>query len=123
MNKILMVIPVMIILLGAMAFATIDSRKVQLSQVVVYTIDYGINSIVRVENNGGSKLNGLHTTMTIPELGLRVRSSDFKLSSNGGAAKQLMLDADNVAPGEYYVRITVGNGDIKRVKYRIITIE
>ncbi|MFH1182546.1 MAG: hypothetical protein V1702_06310 [Candidatus Woesearchaeota archaeon] len=120
MNKLLAVIAVMLILLCAGAYA--DSRKVQLPHVAVYYA-YDVNGVIGVENNFRSQLKDLKATIMIPELGLRASSSTFKLSSGGDTVKQLMLDAENAAPGEYYVRITVGNGDVKRVKYRIITIE
>jgi hypothetical protein len=121
MHKMFGVVSVMLLLLCACALAA-DSKKVQLPQVTVYTLDYGLNGIVHVENKLGSKVKDLHATMMIPELGLKTRAYAFDLSSKGSTTKQMLLDS-NIAPGEYYVRVTVGNGDVKRVKYRIITIE
>jgi hypothetical protein len=122
MNKLIVVFSVMLILLCSSVMA-VDSNKLHLSQVSVYTFDYGITGLVSIENTLGTSLKNLHVTMMIPELGLQTSTSSFRLSGHGETVKQLLLDSDSIAPGDYYVKVTVSNNDVKKTKYRIITIE
>jgi hypothetical protein len=122
MNKLLAVFAVMLVLLSAGVSAA-DSKKLDVGVVYVYNEPYGLAGMAQISNNGAKVLSNLHATMMIPELGLIAKTASFKLSSGAGVFKQFGLDSEKAAPGEYYVRVSVGNGDTRRVKYRIITIE
>ncbi|MBN2453908.1 hypothetical protein JXB11_00005, partial [Candidatus Woesearchaeota archaeon] len=79
-------------------------------------------SYVNIENNYGSDLKEMHVVAVIPELGLRVSLGPFTIDDEEEATKRLLVDTYGAEPGDYYVRITVSNDDIRRVKHRIITI-
>jgi opacity protein-like surface antigen len=122
MKKFIMAAVVMLLLLSPAAFASVNSKKVHLSRIGIFTTPYDVDAVVNVENKLGSKLEDVHVTIVIPELGIRRRVGPFLIASGDEVTKRLLLDTFNAEPGEYYVRITVSNDNVKRVRHRLITI-
>ena len=68
-------------------------------------------------------LKNIRITYIIPDLGIRKRVGPFKLKRNKDIIKDIELEIPpDTPPGEYDVRITISNGQFKRVKYRVITV-
>jgi len=83
-----------------------------------------LSGIFRIENDGTEKLENVKVVVSIPELGIRSARGPVDVSSGGLFSKRVLLDIpDDVAPGYYPVRITIGNGEELRVKYREIFIK
>jgi hypothetical protein len=75
------------------------------------------------ENNGGSNLDDLRITVSVPELGIFRRAGPFDLKRGETETKSVFLEIPVAAKkGSYELRITVGNDDIKRIKHRPIKV-
>jgi hypothetical protein len=122
MKKLFVAVALMLLLLSSPAFASVNSKKVQLSSIGVFSTQYDVTGVVNVENKLGSKLKNAHVTIVIPELGIRRRVGPFSLARGDQATKRLLLDTFGAEPGEYYVRITISNDKVRRVRHRMITI-
>ena len=123
MKKILaLVLVAFMVVLSSTAFASADSKKVHMSRVGVFSVDSDIEGFVDIESSYGSRLEGLHVYMTVPELGVRRSVGPFMLGGDDETVKRLLVDTYGAEPGDYYVRFTVSNDNIRRVKHRMITI-
>jgi hypothetical protein len=122
MKKLLSIIALMFLLLVTSAIA-VSSSKISVKYVDAYNDGSGITGMASIKNTGSDSLHNLHATMMIPELGLIASAGSFRLSSGDSTVKQFLLDSEQAASGEYYVRVSVGNSKARRVVYRIITIE
>ena len=123
MKKLLaLVVLVILLVMSSPAFASANSKSVRLNRIAVFSDYSDVDTIVNVENNLGSKLKGAHITIVIPELGIRKRVGPLNIDSGDEITRMLMLDTYGAEPGEYCVRITVSNDNIRRVRHRFITI-
>ncbi len=76
-----------------------------------------------VENKGIEKLEDITISATIQELGLRKNIGPFDLKRKDEASKRIIMDIpEDVPEGNYYLRLTFSNDDVKRIKYRQVTI-
>ena len=78
---------------------------------------------VSVKNTGDRKLENIHLSATIPELGIRRRLGPFDVSVNERESRTLVLEIpDWVEEGEYVLRFELGNDDAKRIVHRPVWI-
>ena len=78
---------------------------------------------VNVNNDGTKDLDGLSVRVLIYDLGIMLRTNSFDLNDGDTDGKFLFWDVpSSVAPGDYLVRITVSNDDVREVRHRYITV-
>ncbi len=77
---------------------------------------------VNMENFYSYKLEDVKMTAEIFELGIKQKTSAFDLRKGQEATKTLTLPIYDAPAGTYYLKITVGNEDVKRIKYREIIV-
>ena len=78
---------------------------------------------VNVVNDGTQDLDDLRVRLLIYDLGLIFQTSSFDLNDGDSDGKIIFLDIlGDAEPGDYWVRITVSNDDVREVTHRIITI-
>ncbi len=77
---------------------------------------------VNVKNEGAKDLDDLKVKVLFYDLGLLFQTNPFNLDDGDATGKIIFWDTSDVAPGNYFVRITVSNDDVREVKHRIITI-
>jgi len=78
---------------------------------------------VNVNNHGTNDLDDLSVSMLIYDLGIILKTNSFDLNDGNTAGKFVFWDVpSNVAPGNYLVRITASNDDVRKVRHRIITV-
>ena len=77
---------------------------------------------VNVNNQGQSDLEKLTVKVHFYDLGITLQSSPFDLDDGDSTGKLIFWDAGYVEPGDYLVRITVSNDDVREVKHRIVSI-
>ncbi len=108
------------------SIATADDLKVVKTRLVFdYVHPYeGILIQVSLENTGSEDLKDLSIRVAIPDLDTRTNIGLFDLDTDDGIYSKLIylpLSYD-ARPGEYMVRVTVSNNDVRRIKHRIINI-
>ena len=77
---------------------------------------------INVNNEGDDDLESLNVKVLFYDLGLIIESTPFDLDDGDSTGKLIFWDTSNVAPGDYLVRISVSNDDVREVKHRIVTI-
>ncbi|PIN86251.1 hypothetical protein COV19_05575 [Candidatus Woesearchaeota archaeon CG10_big_fil_rev_8_21_14_0_10_44_13] len=78
---------------------------------------------VYIENLASYTLVSLKLSVYIEDLGIWRTIGPFNLAAGEHTTKRVYMDIpDDAVKGEYDVRITVANDDIKRVKYRVVTL-
>lgn len=78
---------------------------------------------VNVNNEGTKDLDELSVKVLIYDLGIMLRTNSFDLNDGDTDGKFLFWDVpSSVAPGDYLVRITVSNDDVREVRHRYITV-
>lgn len=78
---------------------------------------------VNVNNQGEEDLKAVKVTIVVPELGLRKRVSLEKIESDDEDTLRTLLEVPEDTPaGEYLVRITTSNDQVRTVKHRYIEI-
>jgi hypothetical protein len=83
------------------------------------TIEISMN----LENTGKEKLEDIRVTAAIQDLAERNRIGPFDLKKRDQVTKRLFIEVpEDAAPGEYYIRFSFSNNDVRRVKYRPITV-
>ena len=104
------------------------SYGLKLSQIVIVdeVIDperQDLRIITNLYNNGDSDLKYTRVTAFIDGMNLRRSFGPFNLDKGDYYSDELFFDVPNdTAPGEYPIRLTFSNNNIKRVKYRFVTI-
>ena len=79
--------------------------------------------IVNIKNTGEKDLKDVKVMFTIPDLGVRRTAGPFKLKQGKTATRHVYMELPYYsAPGEYDIRISVSSNEIRRVKYRWITV-
>ena len=86
------------------------------------TIDDLFFMHINVNNEGDDDLESLNVKVLFYDLGIIVESTPFDLDDGDSTGKLIFWDTSNVAPGDYLVRISVSNDDVREVKHRIVTI-
>jgi hypothetical protein len=74
-------------------------------------------------HNGGKDLKDVSVSVMWLDYGVRVRSSEFDLKS--GKSKNIKLQLEipyYVLPGEYFLKINVGNTDFHDTAYRLLRV-
>ena len=78
---------------------------------------------VNVVNDGTKDLDDLSVSLVIYDLGIILKTSSFDLNDGDSDGKFIFWDVPrDVEPGDYWVRITVSNDDVREVTHRIITV-
>ncbi|MFH0868444.1 MAG: hypothetical protein V1831_03965 [Candidatus Woesearchaeota archaeon] len=78
---------------------------------------------INVNNDGADDLDDLHVRLLIYDLGIIMQTNSFDLNDGDRDGKFIFWDAPSyVTPGDYLVRVTASNDDVRRVKHRYITI-
>jgi len=78
---------------------------------------------VNVNNDGVKDLDDLSVSLIFYDLGIILKSSSFDLNDGDTDGKFIFWDVPaDVNPGNYWVRVTVSNDDVKEVTHRIVTI-
>jgi hypothetical protein len=77
---------------------------------------------VNVVNKLAYDLEDVHLSMLIYDLGIVVDANTFDVESNDNVGKFIFWDTEGVPPGDYLVRITLGNDDFRNVRHRYISI-
>ena len=78
---------------------------------------------VNVNNEGDNDLDDLSVKVLFYDLGLILQTNSFDLDDGDSTGKLIFWDAPSyIEPGDYLVRITVSNDDVREVRHRIVTI-
>ena len=77
---------------------------------------------VKLENIGDVDLEDVRVTVSVPDLGLRIRDGPFDVDNDDEAFSRTILPLYDALPGEYYVRVTIANHQFVRTKHRPLTI-
>ena len=78
---------------------------------------------VNVNNDGDDDLDDLRVRVLIYDLGIIFQTNNFDLKDGDTTGKLLFWDVPSyVVPGNYWVRVTVSNDDVREVTHRLITI-
>jgi len=78
---------------------------------------------VNVENNGRRDMKYVRITATIMELGLRSSIGRFRVDRSETISKLLLMDIPDWVPsGDYTIRFTISNDEVRRVVHREITV-
>jgi PKD repeat protein len=77
---------------------------------------------VDATNDHGSRIDDAHLTVEILELNLIQKSDSEDIGRNDEETFTTILPLNNVLPGVYFVKIIVGNDEVRRVKYRDIVV-
>ena len=77
---------------------------------------------ITIKNQWTGKLKNVYVSISIPELGLESRSSSFDLTRGEDQTQSVTLPLFDVPPGVYYLKISAGNGNVYRTKYREIEV-
>jgi PKD repeat protein len=78
---------------------------------------------VDVSNDHDFDIKNARMSAEITELGLKSTSKSFNLKSGQDKTVSVMLPVYDLPQGYYYVKIMVGNDDIRRIKYREIIVK
>ena len=79
---------------------------------------------VNVNNDGEDDLDDLSVKVLIYDLGIILRTNTFDLDDGDRDGKFIFWDVPSyIEPGDYLVRVTVSNDDVRKVKHRVIIIE
>jgi len=89
----------------------------------IFAPDDELTATVGVKSEFTGKLKDAHVTISIPELGIQSSSTSFDLNHGGTHSETVTLPLYDVKPGVYYLKISVGNTDAKRIKYREIEVK
>ena len=126
MKKIIAVLA-LILMVTPLASAGLLSEDIRLSRIRLG--DYGyvrgdeLDTYVYVYNeNSGSSANDGSVEVRIMDSDVYSSSGSFDLKRNSGEGRNVISDVSGLAPGEYLVRISYTSNDIRRVKYRYITV-
>ena len=107
--------------LAAAASAKEQHQGILLNRIVLLEDRPSVASVA-IENGNDFDFQGGKIVILIPELGIRA-SSKIDVSSGGREFERVVVEIPDAAPeGEYWVRITVTNEDVRRVRHRVITI-
>lgn len=79
-------------------------------------------TILVTVRNQGSSIKNAKITATIPELGVMASVGPYELSKNEQRSAILYLDIPTNARGEYWLRISYGEGRNSQTKYRPVII-
>ena len=78
---------------------------------------------VNVNNDGIKDLDDLSVKLLFYDLGIILQTNSFDLDDGDSTGKLIFWDAPSyIEPGNYLVRITVSNDDVREVRHRIVTI-
>lgn len=77
---------------------------------------------VNVNNEGASDLDDLKVKVLFYDLGLIFQTNPFDLDDGDSTGKLIFWDSSDVAPGDYLVRVSVSNDDVREIKHRFVTI-
>jgi hypothetical protein len=78
---------------------------------------------VNVVNDGEEDLEDLSVKILFYDLGIILRTNPFDLNEGDNTGKLIFWDVPSyVQPGNYLVRISLSNDDIRDVRHRIVTI-
>jgi len=123
----LTIILMLLLSLSSVAIAKKQNENILLNRIVI--IDNNpLTTSVSIENiNEESKghvfdFDDGKIVLLIPELGLRA-ARNVNVDEGDKTSRRVSIDIPEGTPsGEYWMRITVTNEDVKRVKHRVITI-
>ncbi|MAG08118.1 hypothetical protein CMO89_01490, partial [Candidatus Woesearchaeota archaeon] len=77
-----------------------------------------------LENKGNADIKDLRINAMLMDTNIFASTGAFDVRRGRTVSKSLYLDIpDDIEPGDYYIRIGVGNPNVRKVKYRLITIE
>ena len=103
-------------------YSNLQISTARMSHDIVYPGDY-VHLYVSVANEGEEDLEDVQITATLYELGLRHSSREFSLDSGEAEGLDLNLIVPYYAyPGDYYLKVSVGNDQFRDTTYRLITI-
>ncbi|MBI4016532.1 MAG: hypothetical protein HY363_02455 [Candidatus Aenigmarchaeota archaeon] len=78
---------------------------------------------ISVKNTGDTKLENIHLSATIPELGIRRRLGPFDVNIGERESRNMLLEIpDWTEDGEYVLRFELGNDDARRIVHRPIQV-
>ena len=78
---------------------------------------------INVNNEGDDNLESLSVKVLFYDLGIIIESNPFDLDDGDSTGKLIFWDVPSgVAPGDYLVRISVSNDDVREIKHRFVTI-
>jgi len=77
-----------------------------------------------LENDGNVNLKDLQINAMVMDTEIFATTGSFDLKRGKSVSKRLDFDIpDDIEPGDYYIRISIGNPNTRTVRYRLITIE
>lgn len=77
---------------------------------------------VNMVNDYGENLEEVRVNVYIPDLGIVLPTNPSDIKDNDKIVKRIFWETGDVPTGEYLVRISASNKDIRNVKYRHIII-
>jgi hypothetical protein len=102
-------------------------RRLYMDEIVILN-DYvkpneDLLVFVTVENTGMTEIEGMTTTVMIPDLGIEARESEQHFQTGEDSQQRIKLQIPGDAkPGAYTVMIIVSGNDFRRVRYREILV-
>lgn len=99
-----------------------DNSDLQINQLIVYD-DYPILGLLNVQNHAHSRMDDVKATAIIYDLDQRYSTTRFDVGSSDEVSRRLLTDESVMEAGEYWVRVTVSNDDMRRVKHRLLFID
>lgn len=79
---------------------------------------------ITLANDGSQNLKKLQTSVLLPEFGVKRSLSAVNLAAGERRTKELIFPVpEDAQPGEYLLKVTVGNGKFQEAGYRVIHVE
>ena len=111
----------MVIIQSSLALQYINIDRIR-HEDVVYRGDI-LQIAVRITNEGDAKLKNTRITAAIAELDIRKGATAFDLGKEDEITKKIDIEIPSyAAPGLYFIKITVSNVEVRRVRYRPVII-
>lgn len=79
--------------------------------------------LVDLKNDGDTDLEHVKIVAMIPELATKVTVGPFVLEEGDREARRVMLPIYDAPPGEYYLKLVIGDPETTTVKYRYVIVE
>ncbi len=78
---------------------------------------------INVNNDGTEDLDDLSVRVLFYDLGIILQTNSFDLDDGDSTGKLIFWDAPSyIEAGNYLIRITASNDDVREVRHRVVTI-
>jgi hypothetical protein len=102
----------------------IEMSSIRLPAGEFYSEGDSFDLSFNLENKGNVDIKNVRIDARIMDTGIMGSTGDFNIRRGRTVSKSLYLDIpEDMEPGDYYMKVSYGNPNSRRTKYRIITIE